>query len=401
MNNWINEVLEQHKEYESPQSFWYWSGLFTISAVVKDNVCLDKFAYKLYPNIYVMLHADSGLRKGPPVAMAKQLLARVDGIKMIVGRSSIQGIMKEMSQTHTMPGGKIVSNSAAAIISSELSSSIVEDPAALNILTDLYDRIYNADDWKTLLKSETGNLKSPTVCMLTATNQAHSNEFLQAKDVRGGFLARTFIVRADKPNRINSLMYAPQVKTDYNHLAQHLKELAVIKGEMKMTDGARRNYDKWYQAYMNSVLGSEIKDPTGTVNRLGENVLKVAMLLSLAKDNSLVIDNEHLDEAVIQCESLIANVRKSTHGLDGKSPYAQHKAQFIFELLNRDNYSISHRMLVHKYHMNGSSEEWKSIANDMQVAGVIDIENVGAETMYVMKPAAAEKLSKHFAGKLK
>ena len=35
-----------------------------ISAVVKDNVWLDRQIYNLYPNIYVMFHARVGLKKG-------------------------------------------------------------------------------------------------------------------------------------------------------------------------------------------------------------------------------------------------------------------------------------------------------------------------------------------------
>src|SRR5262245_28680614 len=94
--SWLNNLLDQHKEYESPRNFWLWSSLAAISAVVKDNIYLDKFLYKLYPNIYVMLHADSGLRKGPPVSMARQLVKEVNNTRIIVGRSSIQGILKDM-----------------------------------------------------------------------------------------------------------------------------------------------------------------------------------------------------------------------------------------------------------------------------------------------------------------
>jgi len=132
---WLEKLLAQHSELESPTNFWLWGGLAAISAVVKDNVWLDRQIYNLYPNIYVMLHAESGLKKGPPISMAKQLVRGVGGTRIISGRSSIQGILKELGTTQTQPGGKVINKSVAFICSSELTSSIVEDKVATDILT--------------------------------------------------------------------------------------------------------------------------------------------------------------------------------------------------------------------------------------------------------------------------
>src|SRR5580765_327741 len=77
--SWLQKLLEQHSELESPTNFWLWGGMAAISAVVKDNVWIDRQIYNLYPNIYVMFHAESGLKKGPPISMAKQLVRAVGG----------------------------------------------------------------------------------------------------------------------------------------------------------------------------------------------------------------------------------------------------------------------------------------------------------------------------------
>jgi hypothetical protein len=100
--SWVNEVMDSTKELESPRSFFYWSALTTISAILKDNVWIDRGgAFKLYPNIYVMLLAGSALRKGLPVALSKNIVQLVNNTKLIVGRSSIQGILKELSEAKT------------------------------------------------------------------------------------------------------------------------------------------------------------------------------------------------------------------------------------------------------------------------------------------------------------
>jgi hypothetical protein len=80
--SWLSELTKQHSEFESPLSFWWWGGVASISAVLKDNVWMDRYIYNLYPNVYIMLHADSGLKKGPPIAMAKKLVKPVGGINI-------------------------------------------------------------------------------------------------------------------------------------------------------------------------------------------------------------------------------------------------------------------------------------------------------------------------------
>src|SRR5882724_4713958 len=101
--NWINEILQQHSELESPSSFYFWSSLATISAIVKDNIWINRYIHNLYPNIYVMLHADSGLKKGPSISAAKQMVTMVNNTRIISGRSSIQAILKEMGTAQTAP----------------------------------------------------------------------------------------------------------------------------------------------------------------------------------------------------------------------------------------------------------------------------------------------------------
>src|SRR6187399_1697277 len=118
MSNWLHDLVVQHDELESPESFWYWGGLSAISAVVKDNIWIDRQIHNLYPNIFVMFHADSGLKKGPPISMAKQLVRGVGGTRIISGRSSIQGILKELGTAQTQPGGKVINKSTAFICSS-------------------------------------------------------------------------------------------------------------------------------------------------------------------------------------------------------------------------------------------------------------------------------------------
>lgn len=419
---WLEEILQQHKELESPESFWRWSAIAALSAVVKDNVWLDQQIFKLYPNIYVMLHAESGLKKGPPVSMAKQLVSPVNNTKIISGRSSIQGILKDMGSGQTAPGGKIEMKSSAFICSSELSSSIVEDKVATTILTDLYDRSYNIGNWRSLLKMETFELKDPTITMLTATNEAMSEDFFTKSAIQGGYFARTFIIHEKDGAAINSLIYPLEFKPNYIGSAEYLKVIAQLRGPFKplssmeqceeyrfrRTKGNRMVwfneagvlYDDWYIDFREWMKTQETKDETGTMNRFGTSVLKVAMLLSLAAKPELVITEAAMREAISQCERLLGNARKATLGKNGLSNIALLKTMVINELLNRDNNSISRAMLMKKYWMHyENSAEFDDMMASFDAAGMITSEARGNQLIYQMPAVHVEELKRFMMGK--
>lgn len=420
---WLEEITNQHKELESPISFWWWSAVAALSATMKDQVYLDRYIYKLYPNIYVLLHGESGIKKGPPIGMAKKLVKPVGGINVISGRSSIQGILKEMGTAKTLPGGKLQTKSNAFICSSELSSSIVEDPVATKILTDLYDRQYNDDDWKSLLKMETFSLNAPTITMLTATNESMGESFFDRSTVSGGYVARTFIIYESKRNKRNSLLYGLRNPPDYKKSAEYLKEIAKLNGPFAplssekacdcykhkiMVDvdrvmyfsDAGKIYQDWYENYLDLVDAMESKDETGTLNRFGDSVLKVAMLLSLARKPELIISSEAMNEAISTCEKLLGNVRKTTYGKQGISNSSALKSLVINELYNRPNHSVSRIVLMKKLWTHYTDHlEFDNMMQSFEDAKMILTSSVGNQVVYTMPDGQVAELKAFFAGR--
>jgi len=405
---WLTNLVDQHKEMESPTSFWMWSGLCSISAVVKDNVWLNRGgAYNLYPNIFCILHADSGLKKGPPIALSKNLVRIVNNTKIISGRSSIQGILKKLGTGQS--GNPHSMKSTGYICASELSSSLVEDNAALTILTDLYDRNYNVGEWESLLKMENFNLKDPTVTMFGGINEAHAEYFFGKKDIQGGFLARTFIIHESQSQTINSLMRKLSNPPDLKLLAEYLKDISKISGAFKDTFDENNNYtpagkfyDDWYQQFRNEVHQMEIKDDTGTLNRFGDSVLKVAMLLSLSRDLSLEISIDDMDLAIKICEKLVGNVRHATMGKKGQSQSAPLKGLIINELLSKTDHRMARDVLMKKFWMHyGGPDEFDELMNGLCSTGMIDTIAEGHKMVYTMPDEQVNLMREYLAGKNK
>jgi hypothetical protein len=424
--NWVQEIVNLHSELESPESFWRWGALAALSAVMKDNVWINLQIFNLYPNIYVMYHADSGLKKGPAVNMAKKLVKTVNNTRVITGRGSIQGILKELGTAQTQPGGKVNAKSVAFICSSELSSSIVEDKVATKILTDLYDRIYNEGEWQSLLKMETFKLKDPTITMLTATNEAMSDDFFTKSAIQGGYFARTFIIYEKHSQNVNSLVYPLEDEINYTSAAEYLKEISKLSGPFrpfasndrgdeyrfkKIKKGKRGNreiwfnevgiiFDDWYEEFCEIKRLAEWKDDTGTMNRFDASVLKVAMLLSLAQKPELIITEEAMRIAISECEKLLGNVRKTTLGKQGISTSALLKSLIIMELLNRETHQVSRQMLMKKMWANYENPtEFDEIMAGFEASGMIKTESIGNQIIYKMPDNQVQEMKEFMAGK--
>lgn len=373
-----------------------------------------------------MFHADSGLKKGPPVNMAKKIVKLVNNTRIITGRASIQGILKELGTAYTQPGGKVQSKSVAFICSSELSSSIVEDKVATKILTDLYDRIYNEGEWRSLLKMEAFTLKDPTITMLTATNEAMSDDFFTKSAIQGGYFARTFVVYEKQGSKVNSLIYPLEDDINYGSVADYLKEVAKLAGPFKplacndksdeyrfrrVKKGKRgfrdvyfnevgAIFDEWYERFSEIKLIHENRDDTGTMNRFDASVLKVAMLLSLAIEPKLEISEPAMREAITECEKLLGNVRRTTMGKQGISQSALLKTMIIMELLNRDNHQVSRTVLMKKMWQHYENpEEFDNMMQGFDAAGMIKTESVGNQILYRMPDNQVEELKIFMAGK--
>ena len=84
-----------------------------------------------------------------------------------------------------------------------------------------------------MLKQEKFSLAKPTISLLAGINEAHAEVLFSNKDIKGGFLGRTFVIHESKRNRINSLIKRSENPPNYNLLAKHLREIAKLREEFE------------------------------------------------------------------------------------------------------------------------------------------------------------------------
>lgn len=310
--NWLDELVEGTKESESPARYFWWSGVAAIAAAVSRQVFLDRHYYTLYPNVYVLIiSARSGLRKGVPIAIAKGLVEKLD-IRVISGCNSIQGLTKELSMQKTFETGKVINKAQALLVSDEFETFLTEDPRALSVLTALHNTHEHGAKWeKTLKGSALEVLREPCLSLLVASNEVLFHSMVTDKDMRGGFLARSFVIHETYRRTVNALVHKPKETLDKNKLVERLKLITKINGEFKWTSDAGEFYEQWYKETADRC---NEEDKTGTLERLGDQVLKLAMIVELASgagiERPLDLTLDCLKIAIQKSEECLAGVNR-------------------------------------------------------------------------------------------
>jgi hypothetical protein len=175
-----------------------------------------------------------------------------------------------------------------------------------------------------------------------------------------------------------------------------------VTGETNYFTPAGLMYQEWYEQFIETIAQQEIKDETGTLNRFGDSVLKVAMLLSLARSPELYIDEESMQLAINHCEKLVGNVREMTHGKKGLSDSASLKGLIIEELLRRESHQISRPMLLKRMWAHyKDAGELDDIMMSFDQAGMIKTESIGNQILYIMPDNHVQEMKRYYAGKNK
>jgi hypothetical protein len=387
--SWLDLLLEETDFVETPKQWIYWSGLTTISAIVSPNININKGAYKLKPNLYVLLIGRSGLGKGFGPSVSKKLVQMVDNTRVISGRGSIEGIIKELAIVKAKENGSIPFKDARGYLcSGEFAASLYEATHALTILTDLYDAHYNPEWVNTLKNSPIEKLRFPCLTLLSGANQDMFDLTVDKSHLGGGFIGRTLLINADKRFRANSMIYEEDEKIDevnYNKLTEHLKSLSKLEGSMIWSSEAKRMYNKWFYPYREA----EVDDRTGTHDRMNDHVIKIAACISLSRKLDMVIESDDVEEAVTVCSAL-SNTARKVAGMQGKSDISTLIKSFLVIMFKAEEYRLTRKQVLQRGFGDFDSNELDKIVETLNQTGFVAQLTGGKEIKYQLTKVCVE-----------
>ena len=339
MSSWIACLLEATKDAETPTNYLYWAGIATISAVISPNVWINRGGvYKLSPNVFIMLIGESGLGKGLPINIAKNLVRIVDNTRVIAGRNTIQAIIRDLSQSETNEKNGVpkFKDARGFIVSGEFATLLQEDKSALPVLTEFYDSHYMSKWVNTTKTAGIDILEGVNITLFGGSTPEHFNNVVPETDIHGGFVGRLLTVYSEERSKVNPLSDTEMINEfPYAKLSEHLTLISQLKGPFHFRDDSKIEWEKWYR----DIRTRKIHDPTGAVNRLPDNVLKVSICLSLSRGVELIIHKEDLEEAIEKCMELTIESKRLTEG-KGKSELAEGAKLVMRTLIRAEGHKV-------------------------------------------------------------
>lgn len=394
--SFVSSFISYYEEMESPTSFWRWAGYATIAATLRDRVYYEFGTGRIYPNIYVILLADSAeYRKGAPIIAARSLLNLVKVTKVFSGTASIQGILDDLSQdVADKQTGMPIKGGSSIITADELASFFVSDPRLIPLITDIWEY---RDEYPYKLRGGSIIIKNICTSLLAASNETFLREVYDPRAIYGGLLGRTFMIKPDETRPPNSLMYNMENPERYNKkgLTDQLLEIKKLTGAVKKTKEAAKVYHEWYEDLYKKY--KKYPDRTGVLQRMHTNVLKLAIILAAA-EFTLEITDKIFEEAIYQVTQLRQNYEIYVMGT-GKSNFADIGGKLLAALWEIENHKITRRDFLGKYFMEVTAEDFDKMVETMKQGGIIDPTVVGIELGYALTEKGCNIFKKHMETK--
>lgn len=312
--NWLKAYLDFTRDSESPRDFHFWVGVSTIAGALRRRVWIDMKKFQWTPNFYIILVGPAGVAaKSTSISMGMSLLKKVPGIKFGPESMTWQALAKDFSDAieyleyHPIPGkpDKLrIAMSSLTIPISELGMFLRTDDKQLEaFLIRMWEGQEETFDHKT---KSSGNIdiKNPWLNIIAATTPTWLRENFPEGMIGGGLTSRIVFVYGDKKRALipypDEVIPAAEYGLLRDKLVEDLIEISKLSGPITLSQFAREWGRHWYSDHNDpnlrpQHLSSDRYD--GYLARKQTHLHKFATILSAAKRNTGVIEEEDLREA--------------------------------------------------------------------------------------------------------
>lgn len=289
--NWLQAYAQYTAINEAPQEFHVWVALGTIMGATGRKISIPMAHFNIFTNMYIVLVGPPATRKTTALNIGQKLLREVSGVNLGPDATTAAAIVQEMSQ---LPKE---GDQAITVYSGELGTLLSEgDPVLIDMLTDLFDC---KDNWrKKTVGRGNETIARPWLNFMAATTQAWLGDNLPETAVRGGFVSRVLFVFSDKIELRSPMPRETQQMRDLRDLLiNDLKHIASLNGEFVLSPEAADLYENWYMDRSRFPAITDARSE-GYYARKHIHVLKVAMALSLAEKDELVLEARDIRAAL-------------------------------------------------------------------------------------------------------
>lgn len=245
---------------ESPRIFHRWCAVSMVSAIIGRSIHIPFGHSNIYPNHYIMLVGNPGVRKGTALKPAKNALKYVEFDKLGADRISPEKFLSEMQSLNTdleiegMEFENLTFNKPSEIyvVAEEFGDFIRGNAEFVRLLTNLWDNLDNYKHPK--LHGKSVYVHEPTVNIIGATTQQDMAISLPVEVIGQGFLSRFILVHGE-PTGIKITFpesVTPQRQARIEDRLKRIQQLLqdIPNGTMQISQEAKTVLDRMYKTYV-------------------------------------------------------------------------------------------------------------------------------------------------------
>lgn len=367
LENWLQKYMEYSSFSEAPDKFHFWTGVSTIAGALRRRVWIDQAYFQWTPNFYIIFVAPPGIvSKSTTLSIGMRLLKQIPGIHFGPDAVTWQALTEALANSTEevlMPDELYHPMSCITIASSEFGTFLnPKDREMVDVLVSLWDGQLGV--WEKRTKTQgSDQIANPWINIAACTTPSWIAGNFPDYMIGGGFTSRCVFVYADYKRK-----YVPyparEVPAEFKQmekaLVHDLEIISTLAGEFILSEDATAFGEKWYKDHYtgnNAQLNNSRF--AGYIARKQTHIHKLAMVLSVADGNSLVIQQKHLEAAAEIVTTLESDMPRvfSQIGLVGITKHADEVLQLL-----RSFKKLERRTLVqHTFNLMGPDELSKAI----------------------------------------
>ena len=370
-DDWLQEYLYYTSGHEVPILYNKWVGLGLIASVLKQHVYIPMGTYNLYPNIFIIITDEASAGKSHAIErFGLSLLTRADEkdasdnkLYIYNQRITAAAMIKSMSELY-----KDKKENCVTVIAEELgffTDMSGDNMNISNVLIKTYDNGVLASE--TIARS-LDFISNAQLNIIGGTTPGSLRDSVGKKFIEAGALSRMIFIHSEELSQPMPFPIPPEgndMRKEY--LADDLNEFKTLRGKFQWDGEARKHYENWY---CNTWDNFEERKDKLLVKRMANKMLKIAMILSVARKHNLILELSDIIDAIKIRNEALDNYLYISNKLT-TSEYGE-KTQSILDVI-KVNKKIQHSILLHKFYHCVGLNEFKNAIDTLVEAELIEV----------------------------